>query len=83
MPLDGTFRDNVIVQAKNGAIDFQPRERSTRCSAAMPHTGMFLEVQLTKEYLGLATSLAYLAPLYEEALRSTLTRRARARRWRG
>jgi alpha-glucuronidase len=67
-PLDGKFRDNVIVQAKNGAIDFQPREPFHPLFGAMPHTGMFLEVQLTREYLGLATSLAYLAPLYEEVL---------------
>lgn len=67
-PLDGKFRDNVIVQAKNGAIDFQPREPFHPLFGAMPHTGMFLEVQITKEYLGLATSLAYLAPLYEEVL---------------
>jgi len=67
-PLDGKFRDNVIVQAKNGAIDFQPREPFHPLFGAMPHTGMFLEVQITREYLGLATSLAYLAPLYEEVL---------------
>ena len=68
VPLDGKFRDNVVVQAKNGAIDFQPREPFHPMFGAMPHTGMFLEVQITKEYLGLATSLAYLAPLYEEVL---------------
>jgi alpha-glucuronidase len=68
VPLDGKFRDNVIIQAKNGAIDFQPREPFHPLFGALPHTGMFLEVQITKEYLGLATSLAYLAPLYEEVL---------------
>jgi alpha-glucuronidase len=68
VPLDGKFRDNVIVQAKNGAIDFQPREPFHPLFGALPHTNLFLEVQLTKEYLGLATSLAYLAPLYEEVL---------------
>ncbi len=67
-PLDGKFRDNVIVQAKNGAIDFQPREPFHPLFGAMPHTGMFLEVQITKEYLGLATSLAYLGPMWEEVL---------------
>jgi alpha-glucuronidase len=68
VPLDGKFRDNVIIQAKNGAIDFQPREPFHPLFGALPHTNMFLEVQITKEYLGLATSLAYLAPLYEEVL---------------
>ncbi|MEI9886484.1 MAG: hypothetical protein WDN08_08265 [Rhizomicrobium sp.] len=67
-PLDGKFRDNVIIQAKNGAIDFQPREPFHPLFGALPHTGMFLELQITKEYLGLATSLAYLAPLWEEVL---------------
>jgi len=68
VPLDGRFRDNVVVQAKNGAIDFQPREPFHPLFGALPHTNLFLEVQITKEYLGLATSLAYLAPLYEEVL---------------
>lgn len=67
-PLDGAFRDNVVVQAKNGPIDFQPREPFHPLFGAMPHTGLFLEVQITKEYLGLATSLAYLAPMWEEVL---------------
>ncbi|MEI9992445.1 MAG: alpha-glucuronidase family glycosyl hydrolase [Rhizomicrobium sp.] len=70
VPLDGKFRANVVVQAKNGAIDFQPREPFHPLFGALPHTNLFLEVQLTKEYLGLATSLAYLAPLYEETLNS-------------
>ncbi|MEJ0026259.1 MAG: alpha-glucuronidase family glycosyl hydrolase [Rhizomicrobium sp.] len=70
VPLDGKFRDNVAVQAKNGAIDFQPREPFHPLFGALPHGNLFLEVQLTKEYLGLATSLTYLAPLYEEALNS-------------
>ncbi len=68
VPLDGKFRDNVAIQAKNGAIDFQPREPFHPLFGALPHTNLFLEVQITKEYLGLATSLAYLAPLYEEVL---------------
>ncbi len=68
VPLDGKFRDNVVIQTKNGAIDFQPREPFHPLFGALPHTNMFLELQITKEYLGLATSLAYLAPLYEEVL---------------
>lgn len=68
-PLDGQFRDNVLVQVKNGAIDFQPREPAHPLFGAMPKTPLVLEVQITKEYLGFATHLAYLGPLYEEALR--------------
>jgi alpha-glucuronidase len=69
-PLDGKFRDNVLVQVKNGAIDFQPREPFHPLFGAMPHTPLMMEFQITKEYLGFATHLAYLAPLYEETLKS-------------
>jgi alpha-glucuronidase len=68
-PLDGQFHDNVLVQVKNGPIDFQPREPAHPLFGAMPRTPLVLEVQITKEYLGFATHLAYLGPLYEEALR--------------
>jgi alpha-glucuronidase len=68
-PLDGQFRDNVLLQVKNGAIDFQPREPAHPLFAAMPNTPLMMEVQITKEYLGFATHLAYLGPLYEETLR--------------
>jgi alpha-glucuronidase len=67
-PLDGSFRDNVMVQVKNGAIDFQPREPFHPLFGAMPKTPLMLEVQITKEYLGFATHLVYLAPLFEETL---------------
>jgi alpha-glucuronidase len=70
VPLDGQFRDNVIVQVKNGALDFQPREPFHPLFGAMPHTPLMLEVQVTKEYLGFATHLVYLGPLFEETLRS-------------
>ncbi|HZV39298.1 MAG TPA: alpha-glucuronidase family glycosyl hydrolase, partial [Pseudoxanthomonas sp.] len=70
VPLDGLFRDNVIVQVKNGAIDFQPREPFHPLFGAMPKTPLMMEFQITKEYLGFATHLAYLGPLYEETLRS-------------
>jgi alpha-glucuronidase len=70
VPLDGKFRDNVILQVKNGPIDFQPREPFHPLFGAMPHTPLMLEVQLTKEYLGFATHLVYLAPLFDETLRS-------------
>jgi alpha-glucuronidase len=69
-PLDGTFRRNVLVQVKNGAIDFQPREPFHPLFGAMPRTPLMLELQITKEYLGFATHLAYLAPLFEEVLQS-------------
>lgn len=67
-PLDGTFRDNVFVQVKNGALDFQPREPFHPLFGGMPKTPLMMEFQITKEYLGLATSLVYLAPLWEEVL---------------
>ncbi|MEH3103893.1 MAG: alpha-glucuronidase family glycosyl hydrolase [Sphingomonas phyllosphaerae] len=67
-PLDGTFADNVLVQVKNGAIDFQPREPFHPLFGAMPKTPLMIEFQITKEYLGFATHLAYLGPLFEEAL---------------
>jgi alpha-glucuronidase len=69
-PFDGQFRDNVIVQVKNGAIDFQPREPFHPLFGAMPKTNLGMEFQITKEYLGFATHLVYLGPLYEEALKS-------------
>lgn len=70
VPLDGTFRDNVLLQVKNGAIDFQPREPFHPLFGAMPKTPLMLEVQITKEYLGFATHLAYLGTMWEEVLES-------------
>jgi alpha-glucuronidase len=67
-PLDGQFADNVAVQVKNGPIDFQPREPFHPLFGAMPKTPLALEVQLTQEYLGCATHLAYLGPLLRECL---------------
>jgi alpha-glucuronidase len=69
-PLDGKFRPNVILQVKNGPIDFQPREPFHPLFGQMPHTPVILEGQITKEYLGFATHLAYLGTLWEEVLRS-------------
>lgn len=69
-PLDGKFADNVIVQVKNGAIDFQPREPFHPLFGAMPHTPLMMEFQITKEYLGQATHLVYLGSLFEETLKS-------------
>jgi alpha-glucuronidase len=68
VPLDGTFRPNVLVQVKNGPIDFQPREPIHPLFGAMPKTPLMLELQVTKEYLGFATHLVYLAPMWQEAL---------------
>ena len=67
-PLNGRFADNVIVQVKNGAIDFQPREPFHPLFGAMPRTPLGMEFQITKEYLGFASHLAYLAPLFAETL---------------
>ncbi len=69
-PLDGLFRKNVFVQVKNGPIDFQPREPFHPLFGAMPRTPLALEVQLTQEYLGCATHLCYLAPMFAECLDS-------------
>lgn len=68
VPLDGSFRDNVLVQVKNGPIDFQPREPFHPLFGGMPKTPLMMEFQITKEYLGFATHLAYKGPLYEEVL---------------
>jgi alpha-glucuronidase len=68
VPLDGKFADNVLVQVKNGPIDFQPREPFSPLFGAMPKTPLMMEFQITKEYLGFATHLAYLAPMWEETL---------------
>jgi len=78
VPLDGKFRDNVVVQVKNGAIDFQPREPFHPLFGAMPKTPLMLEFQITKEYLGFATHLVYLGTLYQETLQSDTRRGKRA-----
>jgi alpha-glucuronidase len=67
-PLDGAFDDNVMVQVKNGPLDFQPREPFSPLFGAMPETPLVLELQITKEYLGQDTHLAYLGPMYEDVL---------------
>ena len=66
MPLDGQFRDNVIIQIKNGPIDFQPREPYSPLFTAMQKTPMMVEFQITQEYLGAANHLVYLAPMWKE-----------------
>lgn len=68
-PLDGRFRDNVMVQVKNGPIDFQPREPYSPLFGAMPHTPLMVEFQITQEYLGHSNHLAYLATMWKEFYR--------------
>jgi len=70
VPLDGKFRDNVLIQVKNGPIDFQPREPFHPLFGAMPETPLMTEFQITQEYLGASVHLVFLAPLYEECLKS-------------
>ena len=67
-PLDGKFRPNVVVQIKNGPLDFQPREPFHPLFGAMPATPLGLELQITQEYLGQGTNLAFLAPMWKEVL---------------
>ena len=69
-PLDGQFAPNVIVQVKNGPIDFQPREPFHPLFGAMPKTPLAMEFQITQEYLGFSTNLVFLAPLFKECLDS-------------
>ncbi len=66
MPLDGQFADNVIIQIKNGPVDFQPREPYSPLFTAMQKTQMMVEFQITQEYLGAANHLVYLAPMWQE-----------------
>ena len=66
MPFDGQFRDNVIIQIKNGPVDFQPREPYSPLFTALQKTPMMVEFQITQEYLGAANHLVYLAPMWSE-----------------
>jgi alpha-glucuronidase len=69
-PFDGQFAPNVLLQVKNGPIDFQPREPFHPLFGAMPRTPLMLEVQITQEYLGFANHLVFLAPMWRECLDS-------------
>ena len=69
-PLDGIFRTNVLIQVKNGPLDFQPREPFHPLFGGMPGTPLLMELQITKEYLGQDAHLVFLAPLWEEVLRA-------------
>ncbi len=70
VPLDGQFRDNVSIQVKNGPVDFQPREPFSPLFGALPHSSVTPELQITMEYLGQASSLVFLAPMWEECLQA-------------
>ncbi|MBN8877722.1 MAG: alpha-glucuronidase [Sphingobacteriales bacterium] len=70
VPLDGQFKSNVLLQVKNGAIDFMPREPFHPLFGAMPKTPLMMEFQVTQEYLGQGTTLAFLAPLFKETMES-------------
>ncbi len=67
-PLDGKFNAGTMVQVKNGPLDFQPREPFHQLFGAMPSTPLSLELEITKEYLGEDTHLAYLGPMWQEVL---------------
>ena len=69
-PFDGQFRDNVIVQEKEGPLDFQAREPFAPLFGAMPHTQMAVEFPVTKEYTGQGADLSYTGFMYEEIYRS-------------
>ena len=64
--LDGKFRDNVILQSKNGPLDFQPREPYAPIFDNMKQTSQMAELQITQEYLGQSRHLVYLAPMWRE-----------------
>lgn len=70
MPLDGKFMDNVIIQVKNGPIDFQPREPVSTLFGAMKKTSVMPELQITQEYLGHSVHLVFLSSMWEEFLNS-------------
>ncbi|MDT7816024.1 MAG: alpha-glucuronidase [Acidobacteriaceae bacterium] len=69
-PFDGQFAPNVLLQVKNGPIDFQPREPFHPLFGAMPKTQLVLEVQLTQEYLGFSNHLVFLPQMWREILDS-------------
>jgi alpha-glucuronidase len=77
VPYDGQFKDNVLVQVKNGAIDFQPREPFHPMFGAMPKTSLMMEFQITQEYLGQSTHTVFLPKLYEEVLNSDTYRKGK------
>jgi alpha-glucuronidase len=73
-PLDGRFRDNVVLQVKHGPMDFQAREPFSPVLTAMPATRLAVEVQATQEYTGQQRHVCYLAPMWSEVLRDVAGR---------
>jgi len=76
-PLDGQFRKNVMIQVKNGPVDFQPREPISPLFGAMEHTTLIPELQITKEYLGFSDHWAYLGTLFQEFLQTDTYQKGR------
>lgn len=70
LPFDGQFRDNVIIQVKNGPVDFQPREPFSPLFGAMKKTSVMPEFQIMQEYLGEAKQLVFLSTMWEECLKT-------------
>ena len=68
MDLDGTFMDNVVLQIKNGPIDFQVREPLSPLLGAMKNTNQIMEFQITQEYLGHSNDVCFLIPQWKEYL---------------
>jgi alpha-glucuronidase len=68
LPLDGQFADNVIIQVKNGPVDFQPREPFSPLFGKLRNTKTMMEFQITQEYLGFSNHLAYHGTTWEECL---------------
>ena len=69
-PFDGKFAPNVLLQVKNGPVDFQPREPFHPLFGGMPNTQVIPELQITQEYLGFSNHLVFLAPMWREFLDS-------------
>ena len=70
LPLDGKFADNVIVQVKNGPVDFQPREPFSPLFGKLRDTKMMMEFQVTQEYLGFSNHMAFHGTTWQECLGS-------------
>ena len=76
-PFDGKFAANVLLQVKNGPIDFQPREPFHPLFGAMPHTQLMPEFQITQEYLGFSNHFVFLATMWREFFDSDTYARGR------
>jgi len=70
IPFDGQFADNVVLQIKNGPMDFQVREPISPLFGALRHTNQFLEVQIAQEYTGQQIDVCYLLPMWKEVLKT-------------